>query len=112
MKAYGEYAENEVRTDTDTEYLIHLPKEHVHHKGDKKVRDADEKDGYVRTFIIIPSTVWGLQRGPLVDAGIGNRHSQALPSIIRTSIERGQGGVIGKGLNVWSHVEVHERALH
>ncbi|VDC02517.1 unnamed protein product [Peniophora sp. CBMAI 1063] len=109
-KALGNYAVNEYRSDVDTEYLVNLPRDHIHYEGDTKVRLADEKDGYIRTYIILPSTVWGLLRGPLADAGIGHRHSQPMPALIMASIACGQGGVVGKGLNVWSHIEVHELA--
>ncbi|KZV77138.1 hypothetical protein PENSPDRAFT_645414 [Peniophora sp. CONT] len=110
LNAVGNYGVNEVRSDMDTEYLLNLPAEHIHYRGDTRARKADEEEGFVRTFTILPSTVWGLRRGPLADAGIGHRHSQPMPALIMASIARGQGGVVGKGLNVWSHIEVHELA--
>ena len=111
LDARGNYAVNETRTDMNTEYLVNLPQSHVHYKGETKVRLADEQEGYVRAYIIMPTTVWGMRHGPLVDADISNRHSQAIPVLIMRSKARGQGGVVGKGLNIWSHVEVHECAL-
>ena len=63
---------------------------------------------YIRSHIIIPSTIWGFLTGPLADAGIAHIHSHQIPWAITAGLKRGQGGMVGKGLNVWPHVELHE----
>lgn len=64
--------------------------------------------GYVRTHIVLPSTIYGLAKGPLVDAGLANPHSIQIPTLIKASIDRGQAGVVGKGANLWPNVHVEE----
>lgn len=65
--------------------------------------------GYVRTYIVLPSTIYGLPTGNLYDIGISNQHSIQIPLAIKASLDRGQGGVVGEGKNIWPHVEIHER---
>jgi hypothetical protein len=65
----------------------------------------------VRTYIILPPTIWGIATGRLFNLGLANRHSIQIPVAIKASLDRGQGGVIGEGKNSWPHVEVHEREL-
>jgi hypothetical protein len=63
----------------------------------------------VRTYIINPSTVFGIATGKPFDLGISNAHSVQIPLAIKASLDRGQGGMIGEGKNFWPNVEVHER---
>ncbi|KZV58957.1 hypothetical protein PENSPDRAFT_596245, partial [Peniophora sp. CONT] len=67
-----------------------------------------DAEGYVKSYIVLPSTIWGILTGKLVDAGIANPHSIQLPVAIKASIRKGQGAMVGKGENVWPHVEIHE----
>jgi hypothetical protein len=71
-----------------------------------------DADGYVRSFIVIPSTVWGRLTGPLVDDGISNPRSQQIPRLINISAARGKAAMVGKGVNLWPNVEIYERASH
>jgi len=79
-----------------------------HRPVDLAIVNAD-KEGYVKTYIVIPPTIYGLAKTRFVDAGIQNPHSMQLPSLIEAALDRGQAGMIGEGKNVWSSVEVHER---
>lgn len=67
--------------------------------------------GYVRTYIVMPSTIYGTPTGKLYDLGISNTHSIQIPLAIKKSLDRGQGGMIGEGKNIWPHVEIHEREV-
>ena len=67
------------------------------------------RTGYVRTYIVLPPTIYGKPTGKLYDLGISNPHSIQIPAAIRASLDRGQGGVVGEGKNIWSHVELNER---
>jgi hypothetical protein len=67
------------------------------------------RTGYVRTYIVLPPTIYGKATGKLYDLGISNPHSIQIPLAIRTALDRGQGGMVGEGKNIWSHVEVNER---
>ena len=60
--------------------------------------------GYAKTYIILPSTIYGTPSNALTKAGLQNTHSIQLPFLIKASIGRGQGGVVGKGAAKWNHV--------
>jgi hypothetical protein len=64
--------------------------------------------GYVKTYIVLPSTIYGFATGKLVDLGIQNRQSQQIPTLIKVSIARGQAGMVGEGKNIWPHVHIDE----
>lgn len=65
--------------------------------------------GYVKTYIILPSTAWGIAKNRLTETGIANPNSIQLPMLIKASLARGQAGVVGKGLALWPHVNIEER---
>jgi small basic protein len=71
--------------------------------------ELTRQTGYVRTYIVLPSTIYGIASGKLFDLGISNAHSIQVPVAIKASLDRGQGGVIGEGKNIWPNVEIHER---
>ncbi|VDC02900.1 unnamed protein product [Peniophora sp. CBMAI 1063] len=108
--AHGEDIPGKTYVDTDVATMTNLSSEHIHNIADTMVRRADVEGGYVRSYILYPPMVWGEQRGILAEAGLANVRPPAMSLPIKFSIARGQGGVIGKGLNKWSHVEVHEQA--
>jgi hypothetical protein len=85
-----------------------LPLSQIHRPVDVLITNAD-KEGYVKTYIILPAAVYGLATSRFVDAGIQSRHSIQAPVLIAASLDRGQGGMIGMGKNIWPNVEVHER---
>ena len=64
--------------------------------------------GYIRAYFILPSTIWGIAEGVLVERGIQNPHSQQVPLLIRASLDRGRAGMVGKGENIWPNVNVKE----
>lgn len=64
--------------------------------------------GYVDTYIVLPSTIYGRATGILVDNGIQKTFSDQVPTIVRAGLTRGQGGKIGSGSNLWPNVEIHE----
>jgi len=64
--------------------------------------------GYVRTYIIAPSTIYGHATGRLVDLGIQNKSSIQIPILIKASLDRGQGGMVGEGKNLWPNVHIDD----
>ncbi|KDQ57353.1 hypothetical protein JAAARDRAFT_293117 [Jaapia argillacea MUCL 33604] len=78
-----------------------------HREVDLSIVDAGIK-GYLRSYIVLPSTVWGLASGPLVDMKLQNPHSQQIPGMIKIGLARGQGATIGQGRNLWPNVEINE----
>ncbi|KAH9003176.1 hypothetical protein EDB86DRAFT_3073655 [Lactarius hatsudake] len=107
--AAGLHDTDVIYADTDPEQIESLPDTAFHRLVDLEVVAAD-KEGYVRTYIVLPSTIYGIATGKLFDLGISHAYSQQLPVAIRASVDRGQGGVIGEGKNIWPNVEVHEQA--
>ncbi|KAA1475300.1 NAD(P)-binding protein [Dentipellis sp. KUC8613] len=107
--ARGDQATDTIYYDTNTEQIEALPDTQMHRNIDLEVVAAD-KAGYARTYIILPGVVYGPVSGKLVDAGIVHRHSMLLPFLIKAGLDRGQGGIIGAGKNIWPAVEVNETA--
>lgn len=68
--------------------------------------------GYIKSYIILPTTVWGIPTRALVDDGIQNWQNSMVNFLLPPSLARGQGGTVGEGRNVWKIVEVNERAFH
>jgi len=98
-----------VYVDTNPHVFDAIPPTALHRPVDLEVVAAD-KEGYVRKYIILPPTIYGKATGKLYDLGISNPHSIQIPVAIRTALDRGQGGVIGEGKNIWPHVELNELA--
>jgi len=105
--AAGLHDTDVVYVDTNPEQIESLPVTAAHRPVDLEVVAAD-KQGYVRTYIVLPPTIYGIATGKLYDLGIANRHSIQIPIAIKTSLDRGQGGVVGEGKNIWPHVEIQE----
>ena len=55
---------------------------------------------------MLPSTIYGIASGRLADEGIQNKQSVQIPSIIRASLGRKRGGMVGNGLNIWNNVHI------
>lgn len=64
--------------------------------------------GYVKIYIILPSVVYGLATGELVERGIQNPHSY-MAHFAQLALGRGRSGMMGAGLNVWPNVNIQER---
>ncbi|KAH9047393.1 hypothetical protein EDB84DRAFT_1461671 [Lactarius hengduanensis] len=107
--AAGLHDTDVIYADTDPKQIESLPDTAFHRLVDLEVVAAD-KEGYVRTYIVLPSTIYGIATGKLFDLGISHAYSQQIPAAIKASLDRGQGGVIGEGKNIWPNVEVHEQA--
>ncbi|KLO17101.1 NAD-binding protein [Schizopora paradoxa] len=108
-QAAGLYTGEKVYNDANPDDIESLPLTQVHRPVDVAVIDAG-KAGYAKTYIICPSTIYGVVSNPLVDAGIQNPHSIQIPQIIRAGIDRGQGGMVGLGENLWPNVWVDDVA--
>lgn len=67
--------------------------------------------GYVKTYLILPPTIYGIATGPLTDRGLQHSRAHRIPSLVKIAIERGQGGLIGLGKNIWSQVHISDRTF-
>ncbi|KZV72621.1 NAD(P)-binding protein, partial [Peniophora sp. CONT] len=108
LDAMGQYSSERILSDTDAnlfEFKNVLP----HNTVNDALITADG-EGYVRTYIVYPSTIYGVLKGPLVDAGIAHAYSIQITMAIKLSVQRGQGAVVGKGLNKWPAAHVDDTA--
>ncbi|KIK96926.1 hypothetical protein PAXRUDRAFT_825456 [Paxillus rubicundulus Ve08.2h10] len=107
--AQGNYASNEIYSDLNIHKLESLPRTQPHREVDLAIANAGE-EGYAKTCIILPGLVYGIAKTYLVSRGAQHSRSQQIPNVIKAGLDRRQGGVIGKGLNVWSHVHTEDLA--
>jgi hypothetical protein len=63
--------------------------------------------GYVKVYIVLPSVIYGLATGELVEQGIQNPHSYLI-RLAQIALDRGRSGIVGAGLNVWPNVDIQE----
>ena len=64
---------------------------------------------YVKSYIIIPATVFGRSKNGFTEAYLQNTHSIQIPALIHAGLDRGQGGAVGLGKNKWGNVHIDER---
>ncbi|KAJ6619675.1 hypothetical protein B0H10DRAFT_2024368 [Mycena sp. CBHHK59/15] len=107
--AGGMHASSTIYSDLDIAQLERLSPNQPHRNVDLALVEADSK-GYAKTYIILPSTIYGFASGCLVDKGLQNRRSQQIPRLVDVSLRRGQGGMVGKGKNWWGNVHIDEVA--
>ncbi|KAI0783871.1 NAD-P-binding protein [Irpex lacteus] len=86
-----------------------IPPTAFHRNVDLPIVNAD-KEGYLKSYIVLPSTIWGIAKNPLVEAGISNPYSIQVPLLIKASLGRGQAGMVGKGQAIWCSVNIEEQA--
>ncbi|KAJ7488072.1 hypothetical protein FB451DRAFT_1529080 [Mycena latifolia] len=98
-----------VYDDTDLAQLETLDPEQPHRNVDLALIEAD-KEGYIKSYIILPSSIYGRATGPFIAAGLQNPASVQIPRLINTALDRGRVGMVGLGKNVWPNVEIHELA--
>ncbi|KAJ8509377.1 hypothetical protein ONZ45_g8454 [Pleurotus djamor] len=98
--------------DSDAEQMKTLDPNSIHRNVDLKLVEADlagpSQLGYTKTYIVLPSSVFGVAESELPRLGISNAHSVFPPLHIRASIRRGNGGMIGNGSNVWHNVHIED----
>ncbi|PPR05405.1 hypothetical protein CVT24_008019 [Panaeolus cyanescens] len=107
--AQGLHSDHITYSDLEVEKLNALPATTFHLNVDKPIMEADA-EGYVLSYLVTPSTIFGVPKGKVVDLGISNKHSVQVPLFAKLAIARKRGGYIGKGVNVWPAVEVNDLA--
>ncbi|EIW84063.1 hypothetical protein CONPUDRAFT_50446, partial [Coniophora puteana RWD-64-598 SS2] len=107
--AEGKYEGTKYYDDTVPEQFDTLAETQIHRNVDLLVVEAD-KEGYIKSHIVLPSGIYGIASGPLFDAGIGNRHTIAIPLLIKIGVGRGAAGVINEGLNKCPCVHIDDIA--
>ncbi|KAF8066914.1 NAD(P)-binding protein [Lyophyllum atratum] len=107
--AAGAYPVEIIYDDTNPDQIETLAPSQIHRNVDLEIVAAD-KEGYVKTYIIVPSTIYGIASGTLVDHRIQNVYSMQIPSLIDACLDRGQGGMVGQGKNIWPNVHIDDVA--
>jgi len=107
--ARGEYATNVIYSDVNPAQINSVPDNAFHRDIELLVLNASTS-GKIRTHIVSPSTIYGIADNILVQKGIANSISLQLPAVIRAGIGRGQGGILGKGENLWPFIHISEIA--
>ncbi|KAL0567558.1 hypothetical protein V5O48_014435 [Marasmius crinis-equi] len=78
------------------------------HRPTEVLSLAADREGYVRTFIISPSTVYASTSNALVQAGISNSRTPLYKYFVPIAIARGSGVLIGTENSVWPNVSIDE----
>ncbi|KAK0472972.1 hypothetical protein IW261DRAFT_1553227 [Armillaria novae-zelandiae] len=86
---------------------VTLPPSQPHRNVDLAVIAADTQ-GYVKTYIVLPPTIYGVPTGILHKHGLQCSLSSQVRILVEASIARKQGGVVGEGKNHWPNVDVNE----
>ncbi|KAI0658305.1 NAD-P-binding protein [Cubamyces menziesii] len=107
--AMGMYASDKVYHDSQPKEIESLPDTAFHRNVDLAILEADQA-GFVRALIVTPPVIFGMASGPLFENGLSNRHSIQIPLLIKTSLARGQAGMIGEGKPIWNHAHVNDVA--
>jgi len=107
--ARGMYATETIYYDSDVQQIESLPDTQLHRNVDLEIVGAD-KEGYIKSYIVLPSTIYGVAQNRFVDAGFQNPRSQQIPSLSKFSLDRKQGGMVGEGKNLWPNVHIDDVA--
>ncbi|KJA19468.1 hypothetical protein HYPSUDRAFT_44222 [Hypholoma sublateritium FD-334 SS-4] len=109
LGAGGNFTEVHIYDDLRPDLIAEIPATQPHRRVDMELVEADS-EGFVKTYIVLPGVAYGLPSGRLVEKGIQNSHSIAIPSLVRASLVRKRGGMVGMGNNVWPNVNVDDLA--
>ncbi len=93
--------------DLDVEKAKAIPPTALHHNVDLLILDADTQ-GYMRGYLVNPSTVYGAPTHELVVAGITNTHSIQIPVLIQAALARKRAGMVGAGKAIWPAIHVDD----
>jgi hypothetical protein len=89
--------------------MADLPDSALHRNVDLEIINADAA-GVLKSYIVLPSTIWGEATGEIFSQGISNSFSQQMPGLIKNALDRGRAGMVGKGANIWPHVAITDLA--
>lgn len=73
-----------------------IPSSAPHRIVDIAINEADAK-GDFKSYIVVPSTIWGPGKGEIFDKGISNSFSVQMPVLSKVGLDRGIAGMVGKG---------------
>ncbi|TCD63510.1 hypothetical protein EIP91_005343 [Steccherinum ochraceum] len=108
-RAAGQYATDKTLDDTESARINALPPTEWHRNVDIPILQAN-KEGYITSYTVYPSIIFGLATGRFVKAGLQNPVPTAAYFIALGDIKRGVPGVVGPMKNVWNFVDIHDVA--
>ncbi|KAJ7048770.1 hypothetical protein C8F01DRAFT_1188479 [Mycena amicta] len=109
MTTMGMHGNATIWDDADEDQMATIAPTQLHRPVDLELLAADDQ-GYINSYIVLPTIVFGIASTPLVDAGVQRPENTLFTHIVPPAVARGRGGFIGEGKNVWDSVEVHEVA--
>ncbi|KAK0498695.1 hypothetical protein EDD18DRAFT_46946 [Armillaria luteobubalina] len=107
--ARGLHGTDAIYSDLDISLYEALSPTQAHRNVDLAVLAAD-KEGYVKTYIVIPPTIYGVPAGILNKHGLHRPVVDQVRRLVEAGVARKQGGVLGEGKNHWPNVDVNEMA--
>lgn len=107
--ALGMHSTDKVYSDLDDASIAAIDINQPHRNVDVAIVEADAQ-GYVKSYIILPSTIYDAASGTLVDIGVQHPYSQQIPGLVDLSLQRGKAGIFGTGKNVWPNVHIDDVA--
>lgn len=126
--AQGDFAGGILYSDLDVPTIESIPDSNPHRHVDTAIVAADkegaipvvsffhplthETSGYVKTYIVLPSTVWGIADNAFTAKGLQKPNSIQIPWIINTSISRGTPMNVGSGVNLWPQIHITDSLYH
>ncbi|KAF9790675.1 hypothetical protein BJ322DRAFT_1037830 [Thelephora terrestris] len=105
--AGGDYEGTEIHSDLDIPKIESLPDTQPHRSVDLAIVAAAQ-EGYAKTWIVLPSTIWGLADNVFVKEGLQKPNSQQIPARIKLALKLGKAVYVGQGKNLWPHVHIDE----
>ncbi|KAJ7123462.1 hypothetical protein C8R44DRAFT_980830 [Mycena epipterygia] len=105
--SFGMYGPRDIIDDIDTEKIAALSITQPHRNVDVELVEAD-KQGYVKTYIVVPGTIYGTATGKVADSGAQHTRNRLLINLCRSAVVRQEAFIVGEGKNEWAHVEIGE----
>ncbi|KAM5359703.1 hypothetical protein ACJZ2D_014272 [Fusarium nematophilum] len=109
LEDLGGRAATHVVSDTESDKINSLPLDIPHRDIDDAIVQADLA-GYIRSYILAPSVVFGKPMGTLHETGLANSATMAINGIAYAAVNRRAVGQVGPGENVWSICHVDDVA--
>jgi NAD(P)-dependent dehydrogenase (short-subunit alcohol dehydrogenase family) len=103
----GQYANHKTYHDSNVEEMESIPAGSPHRAIDLLVVNAGE-EGYVKSYLIVPSTIYGIAKHSIAQAGLANKQSIQIPLLIKAALQRGRAGHVGEGKNIWPNVSLED----
>jgi len=105
----GDYKSDTIYSDLDLAKIEALPDTQYHRLVELAVLNAG-KEGYVKTYIVLPSIIFGIVSTEFTEMELQRQLSHPVPAMVEASLSLGKTPIVGPGVNVWPIVEIQEVA--